>query len=620
MGIAVQESMKCLGGLRSQLFLYTTTPTLMHRHRFPISRIPGIPLITYLQQMHTLIASAADAHLECLSHVNNSNWDSAMCAAVRYQLAAGFLTKYLTEDEEIQELLQEGLSEEEIHRRKIYITPSLLIADDNSIIDIYQFLHTLLTEKEFIPYSLYEHVSEIFIFDFRVMELKFNDFTLTSSFTEIINQSLSVYARPVAPPLCVLFAHSHFNVLYKHGEQQPSAPNPTRLLSDILAWYDKDADEQPNKHHSAFLRDIFASKDTPIDSPVMDTLRPFFVHLHLLQNIDPSLTLLDLLSLTSEGCNKLQSKLSAPMKDTALKKFKADVAATQDKYLISHVMSTLEPEATLYLRSTEPSDEQPESFRRSLCRTLRIDPNNGTTVADLKCPCNKSNLDDLGEHAYNCQCSQSFKVQTHNAVTEIFVQALKAAEVAVAYEPKHLIRDELTGANRVPDFTILGHLDDDNYPPGTYADCMITTTHPAGFTNIQALTPHDRCLYGVKYKLDQYATVTNNHLLVPIIFDSAGHMAKVSMHLLDAICRKISSSNQIPFSVTKNYWLKKISCALHQGITADITNIEKSAKRHRVTLQGVNTTAKQDCVDTIFIHERESMSDSNPMYEKSLRE
>ena len=133
---------------------------------------------------------------------------------------------------------------------------------------------------------------------------------------------------------------------------------------------------------------------------------------------------------------------------------------------------------------------------------------------------------------------------------------------------------------------------------------MITTTHPKDLSIKQALTPHDRCLYGCKFKHRQYANVTNNHLMVPFIIDSAGHIARSSMFFLEAIFRKISLQSQIPFSNIKQYWLKTISSTLHQGITTEIIICEKSSKSHALALQGLDSLAQNQCIDNILTRER----------------
>jgi len=459
-----------------------------------------------------------------------------------------------------------------------------------------------------------------------LFHLNCDDSTSISTFQEVDVHRLPDEIECLAPPLHLLFGHSHFTVIYPPGQQPPTlitptliTQNPNIFLSDIIASYDKDIDNPQNKHHSKFLTEILTSPTLPYSESVDTTLAPFFHHLSVLQEIDPNISLMGLLSLTTEGCKKLQSRLTAPIKAKALATFKAQVADTNDAHLISHIMSTLHPESTLFLRSTEPSEESPESYRRSLCRVLHIAADKTDSINDVNCMCGKSHLDNFCNHQYNCKGSKDFKISTHNSINKIIVRALKSAEVAVKYEPTKLIRDEITGADRVPDFIVLGHLDDPIYVPGTYGDCMITTTHPMHLNSKQALTPHNRCLYGVKYKLTQYATVSNNHLLVPVVIDSAGHIAPSTMHFLESIFRKISSSNQISFSQTKNYWLKMISCALHQGITADICNIETISRRHNLLLKGSNSTAKHDFLDSIAVHERDSMTDSSAMFERSLR-
>ena len=149
---------------------------------------------------------------------------------------------------------------------------------------------------------------------------------------------------------------------------------------------------------------------------------------------------------------------------------------------------------------------------------------------------------------------------------------------------------------------------------------MITTTHPKNLTIRQALTPHDRCLYGCKFKHRQYVNVTNNHLMVPFIIDSAGHIARSSMHFLEAIFRKISFKSQIPFSNIKQYWLKTISSTLHQGITSEIIICEKSSQSHALALQGLNSQEHNHFIENVLTHERESYSDSSPVFEASLRD
>jgi hypothetical protein len=328
---------------------------------------------------------------------------------------------------------------------------------------------------------------------------------------------------------------------------------------------------------------------------------------------------MDLLSLSTDGLKNLQSKLSAPIKANALASFMKEIEETGDANIISHMMSTLESESTLFLRSSESSHEPPEFFRRSLCRVLRISPFKEDSAENIPCLCGKSTLDNYGDHQYNCKASKASKISTHNAINRIITQAIKTSGTAVCSEPRNVIFNEKTGANRIPDGTILGDLGDPRYPPGTYWDTMITTTHPKDLSIKQALTPHDRCLYGCKFKHRQYTNVTNSHLMVPFIIDSAGHIARSSMFFLEAIFRKISLQSQIPFSNIKQYWLKTISSILHQGITTDIIICEKSSKSHSLALQGLDSLAQNQFVDNILTHERESFSDSNPVFEASLR-
>ena len=586
--------------------------------------MPHNPLINRMRQLHSIITSSADPHSLCVHLDNDQDAHKVMNECVRHHIAYNMYKLHATETTHINAQRQSGLADEQIFQQHTYTTHSLLLDDRGNTITIQQFLMRVLTDKEPIGYEIYFHIAAFFNFSFHIHHLQQSASDI-STFGTLIRHDIPDTVRHLAPPLHVLFAHSHFSILHPPGEQplHPDAPKPIIYLSALLASYDTDVSNPRRKTHSDFLKKVFASRDAVLDT-ASNALQPYFQHIAILQQLESSTTLLELLSLTPDGTTKLQSRLAAPAKQKALTDFKDKVTATNDAHLISHVMSTLEREATLYLTSLAKSDESPTAFSRTLCRTLHLIPNSSASFDGIGCICTSSKCgakcDALSGHQYNCKQFKDQKKSTHNAVAMIVVQALQAAQVAVSYETKNFLFDEVTGKDRRPDFTVLGHLNDDRFPPNTYGDVMITTTHPKEFTIKQAKTPHDRCLYGVKFKHDKYATVTNSNMLVPIVIDSAGHIAPSSMQFLNAIFHKISTNNQIPFSKTQSYWLKMISCAVHKGITADIINVEKSSRLHNLALQGLNSNAKHDCVDAIFILEHDSVSDSNPQHENALRE
>ena len=99
----------------------------------------------------------------------------------------------------------------------------------------------------------------------------------------------------------------------------------------------------------------------------------------------------------------------------------------------------------------------------------------------------------------------------------------------------------------------------------------VSITHPATSTNMTSQksdsiegSSADRTFSSKNLKFREIAS-QHDFNFMPIIFETYGHVHSTSLSFLNAIITKSASFHEVPRTIMKNYWIKRLSAALQIG-------------------------------------------------------
>jgi len=186
----------------------------------------------------------------------------------------------------------------------------------------------------------------------------------------------------------------------------------------------------------------------------------------------------------------------------------------------------------------------------------------------LRCDCTKAPYIGIhGEH-FHCCPKGSSRIQKHNLVLQTVANLCSSANIQIILEPKNLFPTNIKAIK--PDLLLRSP---NLFQSGGEKDITldVSITHPATSTNMTSQksdsiegSSADRTFSSKNLKFREIAS-QHDFNFMPIIFETYGHVHSTSLSFLNAIITKSASFHEVPRTIMKNYWIKRLSAALQIG-------------------------------------------------------
>ncbi|KAK1437289.1 hypothetical protein QVD17_03079 [Tagetes erecta] len=194
----------------------------------------------------------------------------------------------------------------------------------------------------------------------------------------------------------------------------------------------------------------------------------------------------------------------------------------------------------------------------------------GTSIVlpvDEPCPvCRKVCLDAFGDHAVHCKELPGFKYR-HDLVRDVLCDILKRAGISAKKEaPVNFLTDPLEGRStlRPADILVFG------WTGGKHACVDLTGVSPLvalrdnGFVARQAATKAESC----KIAKHEKACMDNQHVFIPLAFDTFGFLATEAVNFLTRVQRVIHSNVSTPKG--QGFVFSRLGFSIQRGVAAQL--------------------------------------------------
>ncbi|KAK1434236.1 hypothetical protein QVD17_11155 [Tagetes erecta] len=182
---------------------------------------------------------------------------------------------------------------------------------------------------------------------------------------------------------------------------------------------------------------------------------------------------------------------------------------------------------------------------------------------DEPCPvCRKVCLDAFGDHAVHCKELPGFKYR-HDLVRDVLCDILKRAGISAKKEaPVNFLTDPLEGRStlRPADILVFG------WTGGKHACVDLTGVSPLvalrdnGFVARQAASKAESC----KIAKHEKACLENQHVFIPLAFDTFGFLATEAVNFLTRVQRVIHSNVSTPKG--QGFVFSRLGFAIQKGL------------------------------------------------------
>ncbi|GJT11771.1 hypothetical protein Tco_0858813 [Tanacetum coccineum] len=186
---------------------------------------------------------------------------------------------------------------------------------------------------------------------------------------------------------------------------------------------------------------------------------------------------------------------------------------------------------------------------------------------DAICPvCRKACLDSFGEHAVHCKELPGFKYR-HDMVRDVLFDICRRAGISTKKEALvNFLTDPSDGRStlRPADVLVFG------WVGGKHACVDLTRVYPLVGLSIRGFTMGQAALKAASCKVTKHkkACIENQHVFIPIAFDTFGFLAPEAVELLIRVQRVMHSNVMTPRSTDVVF--KRIGFAIQKGLAAHL--------------------------------------------------